>query len=252
MVQHAAAELIQALGAVAAAISLIRLGLAKRFPGLLSYLVFFVTINLVFGLQDSGSRLYFYSYVILEPLKCAVSIVAVRELFALTFEQYPGIRTAGRWATYTGVTVALSVSLLATLWGGGANGRSKLFYFELAQRCVVFTLALVIGALLCSLSVYPLHLSRNKLVSSSFFSALFLSDACRLFMDSLTPYLYDRYVDRTEAVFAFTCLLSWATLMKRENESPAPARLSFSNPREAHLLQQLTAFNRMVSRAARR
>jgi len=248
---HVTAELVQATGAVAAAARLISAGLRKRFPALLAYLVFLALINLVLGLENAQSLLYFYSWVILEPLKCVFSVIAVRELFALTFDHYPGIRTAGRWAMYAGVVFAASISIAATIWAGGVHGRSKIFYFEAFQRSVIFTLAFVIGAILWSLSRYPLHLQRNTLVSSACFSALFLGDACRLFIDSLADYLYNLPIDRTESVFACLCLLTWAALLKPEIET-TPARVSFPTPQEDHLLQQLNALNQLMTRAARR
>lgn len=247
---HVTAELIQAAGAVAASARLVSAGLRKHFLALLSYLVFLAVLNLVLGLENAQSLLYFYSWVVLEPLKCVFSVLAVRELFTLTFENYPGIRTTGRWAIYSGVTLAVSISLTATIWAGGAHGRSKIFYFEACQRWVMFTLAVVIGAILWSLSRYPLHLRRNTLVSSICFSALFLADACRLFIDSLAIYLYNLPIDRTESVFACVCLLTWAVLLKPDEI--IPTRITFSTPREDHLLEQLSALNQMMDRAARR
>src|SRR5438874_7521354 len=97
---HAATELILAASAAVAVVRLIQLNLAPQFPALFAYLAFLSAINLVFGLLNSGSPLYFWSYVVLEPLKCVFSIAAVGELFALTFNDYPGIRTVGRWVMY--------------------------------------------------------------------------------------------------------------------------------------------------------
>jgi hypothetical protein len=246
----AVADLFQSAAAAAAAARLIQLRLAGRFPALLNYLLYVALLNGVLGAQNHSTILYFYSYVILEPFKCAVGILAVRELFALIFDNYPGIRTAGRWGMYAGLTVAISISLLTTVWTGGARGRSKLFYFEVTQRWIVFILALVICAILWSLSRYPLHLGRNTMVSSAFFSAVFLADACRLFLDSLTQYLYNLNVDRPESYFEGLCFLTWAALL-RHAEDPMPERIKFSSPAEEHLLQQLAALNQLVTRASR-
>jgi hypothetical protein len=248
---QAAAELIHAAAAGVAVARLLQLRLARLYPALLSYVAFVALLNLALGLQNSDTLNYFYSYWFLEPLKCAVAVVAVRQLFAVIFDNYPGIRTAGRWAMYTGISIAVIVSILVTVWTGGANGRSKIFYLELWQRCIIFPLALVIIAILCCISRYPLHLGRNTLLSSAFFSAIFLSDALRLFLDSLTPYLYNLYVDRAESVFECIFLLTWAVLLKPQDDT-IPARAAFTTPREDHLLQQLAALNQMMARAARR
>lgn len=252
---HDAPDLIQAAAAGAAATRLIYLKLAKQFPALLAYLVFQAAINLGFGLLNDTAAPYFWSYIALEPLECVFSIFAVRELFSLAFYDYPGIRTVGRWVMYAGVALALTASLLLTrfFWSGAALGRahSRLFYLEVSQRSIVFTLAFVILTVLVFLSKYPLHLSRNTIVSSAFFSAFFLSEASQLLVDSLAPRLNIQYVDWAAGVFMSICLAGWATQLKPETQR-APKRITFSTPQEDHLLQQLNALNQMMSRAARR
>lgn len=251
MFQRVFAELIQATGAAVVAVQLIRLMLVKRFPALFGYLLLLVSMDLAFSGLDDRSNIYFYSYVLLEPLKSLLSILAVRELFALTFEKYPGIRTAGRWAMYAGLFLAVSISLAVSPWTGGTHGSHVLFYFEVAQRWVIFTLAITLGVILWSLSRYPLHLPANTLRSSLFFSSLFLCDAARLLIDSLMPNLHSPTVDTTQSVFSGLCLFAWASML-RPAEETLPAVVTFSTPREDYLLQQLTAFNRMMTRAARR
>lgn len=250
----ATTELVTAAAAAAVLGRLIHLNLARRFPAFWAYLVLVGIIYLSFGLLNPASDSYFWSYVILEPLKWILSIFAIRELFALTFHRYPGIRTIGRWTMYAGVALALAISLLAArlFWGGGARGRSAdLFYFEVSQRSVVFTLAFVIATILLFLSKYPLHLGRNTLVSSVFFSVLFLSEASQLLIDSLSPHLYSPYADWAEVIFIIVCLLGWAALLRPELAG-APERITFSTPKEDYLLQQLDALNQVMTRAARR
>ena len=141
---NAATELALAAAAAGAVARLIHLNRARDFPALVAYLVFFSCMNLGYGILNVSSALYFWSYIVLEPLECIFSIVAVRELITLTLNDYPGIRTVGRWVMYAGVALALGISLLLTgfFWAGGAVGRvhSHLFYFEVSQRSIVFTL----------------------------------------------------------------------------------------------------------------
>lgn len=251
---RAALELLQTVAAAATVARLIYLNLAKQFPALVAYLVFLAAIDLGLGLLDPRTVFYFGTYVVLESLKWIFSIVAIRELFALTFHRYPGIRSVGRWAMYCGVALALGISLVVTrfFWSGGVRGRSApLFYFEVSQRSVVFTLALVIVTILLSLSKYPLHLSGNTLVSCIFFSVLFLSEALRLVVDSIAPRLFSPHTDWTQAGFVAICLLGWAAMLKRETAAVQP-RITLSTPREDYLLQQLTALNQMMTRSARR
>jgi hypothetical protein len=249
-----AVELTIAAAAVAVVARLIYLNLASRFRALLAYLTFLAVVNCAFGLLNQASALYFWSYIAVEPLECLLGIFAVRELFALTFDNYPGIRSVGRWAMYAGIALALAISLLVTrfFWNGEIHGRSiHLFYFEVAQRSVVFTLAFVIFTILIFLSRYPLHLSRNTLASSVFFSVSFLSEASQLLVDSLAPQLNSHYVDWAGTIFIAVCLLGWAAILRPEAER-APERITFSTPLEDHLLQQLNALNQLMTRVARR
>jgi hypothetical protein len=252
---HAAPELIQSVAAASAATRLISLNLAKRFPALLAYLVFQSAINLGFGLLNRASKAYFWSYIILEPLECVFSVIAVRELLALTFHDYPGIRTMGRWVMYAGAMLALGISLFLTgfFWNGRAMVRADalLYYVEVSERSIVFSLAFVILTILIFLSKYPLHLSRNTIVSGAFFSVLFLSEASQLLIDSLAPQLYNLYVDWVGTVFISLCLFGWAAMLGPA-VGRAAAQIRFSSPHEDHLLRQLNSLNQLMTRSARR
>lgn len=244
-------EICQAGAAAIAAARLTSLRLGDTFPALLTYLVFDALTSLIFASLSPRSRAYFWVYIVSLVLEDAVSILAVRELVSLIFERYPGIRTLGRWTVYGGIVFAASTSLGAARFLSSAYPHRKwgLYYFQFAHRSVVFSLAIAIVAILFVLSKYPLSLGRNTYVSSAFFSAIFLSDALRLAIDSLTPQFFNHYADWTEAFIITGCLAAWAVMLRPE---PAPAaRVSFPTPVEERLLHQLDALNQLVTRAAR-
>ncbi len=230
------------------------LGLARQFPALLGYFLFVAVLESAWAVMEQSSRIYFWTYVLIEPLEYIFSILVVRELLTLMFDNYPGIRTVGRWAMYTGIVLSAGTSLALTkfFWSTGAKGRHKwgLFYLESTQRSIVFSLVVVILAILFVLSKYPLHLGRNTYVSCGFFSALFLSEAVRLLLDSTARVLYNNFADRTESIFIALCLGTWAFMLQ---PAAAPVtRVAYSTPQEDHLLQQLDSLNRLMSRAAKR
>src|SRR5579871_3592402 len=177
-----ATELSQAAAATIAVVRLFSLRLAPAFPALLVYLLFDATYSFVYALMSPKSLIYFWVYVFVSPLVSVISIFAVRELVALIFRNYPGIRTLGRWIIYGSITFAASVSLGAAKLASNKYPHRKwgLFYVQSVERSVIFSLAIAIVAILFVLSKYPLHLGRNTYVSSAFFSAVFLSDAVRL------------------------------------------------------------------------
>ncbi|HTA46876.1 MAG TPA: hypothetical protein VK789_30740 [Bryobacteraceae bacterium] len=247
-----ATELSQAAAATIAVARLISLRLATAFPALLVYLLFDAFYSYIYALISPKSGIYFWVYVSVAPLLSVISIFAVRELVTLIFQNYPGIRTLGRWVIYGSVTFAASISLAAAklINIGYPHKKWGLYYIQSVERSVIFSLAIAIVAILFVLSKYPLHLGRNTYVSSGFFGALFLSDAVRLLIDSLAPQFFNHYVDWTEAFIITACLAGWALMLRRQ---PAPvARVAFSSPDEDRLLQQLESLNQIMTRAARR
>jgi hypothetical protein len=250
-----AKDFVESAAATAAVGRLISLGLGKRYPALLAYISLLAISNFIYGGLDWKSELYFWTWLSLIPLECLFSILAVRELFALVFDNYAGIRTVGRWSIYVGIVLATGVSVILTgfSWSGAAQGRahSHFFYWELSQRSVVFALSVVIFTILFVLSKYPIDLTLNTRVCSVFFSALFLSEAVRLLIDSLAPKLQNYYVDWAESIFAALCLVGWAALLQPE-KAPIRARITFPTLHEDHLLKQLESLNQLMGRAARR
>jgi len=248
-----ATDFLQSVAAGGAAGRLIYLRLEKQFPALLSYFVYIAILTFAYGVMDRHSKLYFWTYVAVGPLENVFSILVVRELLTVMFDDYPGIRTVGRWATYISIVFAVGASLALTkfFWHSGPH-RAKwgIYYVEVSQRSIVFTLAVVILAILFVLSKYPLRLGKNTYVSVACFSALFLSEAVRLLLDSLAPHFYNHLVDGVEAILISACLASCALLLQPQT---APAtRVAFSTPQEEHLLQQLNSLNQLMSRAAKR
>jgi hypothetical protein len=247
-------ELVQSGAALAAVARLFYLNLARQFPVLLTFVAFVGLIDAAFGFQDSNSRGYYHTWLAVEPVVCILAILAVRELLTLTFADYPGIRTAGRWTMYGAVVFALAISLLLTrfFWARGAAGRAnslRLYFVEISKRSVFLSLAVVIVAILIFLSRYPLRLPHNVLTSSVFFSALFLSEATRLLIDTLTKSA-SRPVDWTESGFIVLCLVGWAVLLRRTGP-PGTERIHYSSVREDHLLRQLNFLNELMAGAAR-
>jgi hypothetical protein len=249
----AGAEYLEAIAASVAAAQLLRLSLAKKQPALLTFLLSTAVFYVALASFPQASMAYFWVYLVSLILSWVVSVYVVREMFELALVNYPGIRTAGRWTMYaaTGISVVVSLAITVFFGKGGYHGHSGLFYLESVNRSVLFTLAAVIASILVLLSRYPLHLHKNTYVSTSFFSAVFLSEAAEMLVDSLSLHLNVAWVDQTQILFAAVCLAGWA-LMLRPETTVAPARVSFENPAEQELLQQLESFNALLARVGRR
>jgi hypothetical protein len=227
-------------------------GLAKRFPAVLAYLVLQTAANFAYSILPPQSSTYFYTYFIFTPIEGILSIFAVRELVNLIFTDYPGIRTVGKWAIYAGILGAICVSSAMTLIWTNTYHHLKwgLYYLESAQRSLVFSLAVVIVAILFALSKYPLNLGRNTYLTCAFFGALFLGEAATLLIDSVAPKFYNDAADWSGALFMAACVGTWAFLL--EPQSAPITRVAFPKPEEDRLLEQLNALNQLMNRAARR
>jgi hypothetical protein len=258
MIAQFLSEFIQSAAAAFAVwrltrLRLTRLRLTRRFPALIVFLVFFAVSATVFAVVDYTTSLYYWLFIFYTPLQSILSIIAVRELFGLIFEDYPGIQTIGRWAMYAGIVLSVVSSLvIAVAFSQGGTGSNKrLFYTEVVQRYVVFGTAVVIATILVILSRYPLRPGKNTWYSILCFSAFFISEAARLLIDSLAFLLHIPAVDYTENVLTTVIFVVWASLLVPE---PAPklSRIHFSVTGEKHLTDQLESLNRLLGRAGER
>lgn len=128
------AEFLQATVACVAAGRLLRLGLAKRQPALLTFVL--ATALELFALASfpTASAAYFWIYLVSLVLNWLVSVYVVREMFTLALVDYPGIRTVALWAVYAATGTSITASLAFTfLWNGNPHGREGLFYAEFGQ-----------------------------------------------------------------------------------------------------------------------
>jgi hypothetical protein len=243
----------QAAAAAFAAARLLHFGLRRRYPILFSYLIVSTILSTIFSILSIKSRAYYWAYILAQPVSWCVAALAVREMFALIFKDYPGLQTAGRWSFYAALalSVAVSIVLAGTLHATNAPHAPQLVYILQLDRSIGFTLTVTIGILMLFLSRYPLHLDRNTYVASGFFSAMFLAAGAVKLLDSISKDLYFAYADNAEVTFAAVCFAGWG-LMLRAAAKPAPARPAANKPREAELLQQLESLNQILSRSSRR
>lgn len=244
--------LSEAAAAAFAAARLLHLRLWRRFPFLYSYLVVESLYEAVLSVLADGSKAYFWVYLVASPVIGCVAALAVREMFALIFRDYPGLRTAGRWALYGALTlpVGISLALVRAPWPGESPNTRRLFYELTFERSVHFTLAVIVVILMIFLSRYPLRLDRNTYVASGFFSALFLAQSSVKLIDSLSPHLFAHYVDYPQVAFTSLCFLGWGVML-RAASAPVSARPPANKPRETQLLQQLESLNNILARSVR-
>jgi hypothetical protein len=245
--------ILEAAAAAFAAARLLHFGLWRRFPALICYLLIASLRATLLSLVTERSKTYLWVYLVASPVICCVAALAVREMFALVFRDYPGLRTAGRWALNVALAVSVLVSLLILRapWPNESVNSRRLFYELVFERSITFSLATIIVILMIFLSRYPLRLDRNTYVASGFFSAMFLAQAIVRLIDSTSLRLLARYADYPEVGFTALCFLGCGLLLQAAG-AERPVRVAINKPRETELLQQLESLNSILSRSVRR
>lgn len=204
------------------------------------------------SLLPRGGPVYYYGYLTASLIDWITAALAVREMFALTFTDYPGLRTAGRWAFYAALAISLAVSVvIVMLVPHVVLPRNPLLYYQLIfDRSIDVALAVTIAVLMRFLSGYPLKLDRNTYVCSGFFSAVFLAGAAVKMLDSLSHHLAIPYIDNIEVGFTAACLVGWGAMLKASS-AISPPRATTGKAREIELLQRLESMNETLSRSLR-
>jgi hypothetical protein len=246
--------ILQAAAAAFAAARLLQLRLTSRFVFLFSYLAANVVFDLSLSTLPRNSHEYFWTFVVAAPTNWITASFAVYQMFSLIFCDFPGLRTAGRWALNCALAISIIVAaVILRAPQPHQSTRTIVLYYELVfDRSVHFGLAAIIIVLILFLSRYPLHLDRNTYVASGFFSAVFLAESVTRLIDSLSTALYANAVDTPEIAFVALAFAGWGLMLRAASAAPVPARPPANTLREAELLQQLEALNGILSRSVRR
>jgi len=75
------------------------------------YLIVSTVLSAVFSVLSVKSHVYYLAYIAAQPVAWCAAALAVREMFALIFRDYPGLQTAGRWALYVALGYPLRYPL---------------------------------------------------------------------------------------------------------------------------------------------
>ena len=246
-------QLLQAAAALTLAWRLLHFRLHREMRWMLAVQLWTAAYSIGAANISFPREVYKYFYLGVIPPLCIMSILAVRELFSLVFERYPGISTALRWAMYLSVGLSLVASLLLTGYLGYLPATGHLiFYTVTAERAISFSLALFILCILYFLSKYPLQLPRNFSVSAALFCVIFLTDTITLAL-AMFPKTFERgLLDLLQTGVVSVSLAIWAYRLQPGEDSCRPDPPKVSRHEETILLEQLQSFNRLLDKAVHR
>jgi len=223
----------------------------------------FFFASLVFALLRSaalfpfGTRnvTYYRIWVSTEPILWLSYILIVFELYSLVLKQYRGIYSIGRMFFFPAVAFATVISALTVLptMSGALATHPLRYYYSLAERGIVTSLAVFLLLLLAMVTWFPVPLSRNLLIHCSVYTAYFFAvNVIDLYWHlSGVEATYWRNMARYSV--ALGCYFCWAFFLSRSGEDrTASLRLGRSPLEEKRLLGQLEGLNATLLRTARK
>jgi hypothetical protein len=125
-----------------------------------------------------------------------------------------------------------------------------LTYYAIIERGVSFTLMLFLFLILAILSRFPIRLSRNVVVHSVVYSAMFMSSTVAMFLYTVARVRVRQMNAITMGITAL-CFVLWATLLSRQGEARQVSRGGTDPAYEEKVLAKLRALNQAMLRAGK-
>jgi len=198
---------------------------------------------------------YWYAvyFMATEGLLFVFYVLATLEVFSLVFQRFPGIHSLSRWVTAGALltaTLLAAVSLYPDVMAKPQMGPLEVFL--VAERGVLFGLAVLILLLGAFLAWFPVVLPRNVAVHSMLFSTYFLTKAAAILVRNISQTPMGQVSSIAILMISSVCMLLWIVLLRRAGEA---ATMVVGNPwsrtREEELVGQLRAINSTLAGAGR-
>ena len=250
-----ALEYLSVLANIAAVVRVVYARLYRVYPFFFGFLTVSLTLEIAAAVAGTKSRLFFYSYASLEPVRNLLYILVVWELFSVIFRNYAGLRSLSRWVMGAAAAIAPVGFVISLAARGSAYASHSRFVSNIVQfeRGVTMGLVVFILIMLYFISRYPIRLPRNSVALCLLYSVWFLIDAAVLLASSfLTPANGRVIVNVTQAFLEIGCYLGWAFLLSPSGEfRETRVRRDLSPDVEQSLIQELDAMNQALLRAGR-
>ncbi len=209
-----------------------------------------VCIPILFlNFHSPGYKLF---WEIFQPLSWVFSVWLILELYSLILEKHKGLATIGRWVQYVGFGLATLISVVVMMPQIREHSHSSIVGYYLAiERGVDCGMLIFLLVILFWLTQYPVPLSRNVLVHSFVYTALFFTNSVGMFAQIFLGVQLRQSADTVlTAIFAL-CPLAWAILLTPKGEEIRMRLLHFSPEDEERVLQTLESLNRTLLRVSR-
>lgn len=236
-----------------AGLKLWRTGLHRRYPALLAFLLPNPVLSL--GFLVSSVPTYVTYWKILQPFTWLFSVWVVLELYTVILERHKGLATFGRWMQYAGFAVSTLVSVVALLpqiRGGSNPADPVVVYYYAIERGVDCGMLVFLLVLMVWLTQYPIPLSRNVVIHSFAYTALFLSNSVGLFSQAFFGFELSRPVTLALTGVFGLCILTWLIFLNAKGEETRLTVMHFTPDQEERVLRQLETVNQALLKLSRR
>jgi len=189
---------------------------------------------------------YYRIWAATQPLIWLSYVLVVLELYRLTLGEYKGIYSLSLWFFYGGLVVSLTISALTVLptMSGPPAAFPLRYYYALAQRGFVTSLAFLLLLLMALVAWFAVPLSRNLLMHCSIYAAYFFTSNVIFLFWHLGPKANNYWSSVLQLLFAFLCCLSWVFFLTRRGEDRITSLRLKSDPlKERQLVDQLASLN---------
>jgi hypothetical protein len=240
-------QIIVVIGSGVTAARLYTSGLFRKYRFFFLFLLLNAAVTGLTLTMDVSSPAYYRIWIWTTPIQWLSYILVVLELYRLVFEQFRGLYSLGRWSLYASVVIGVALSAISL---GSARQAGWLTYYAIIERGVSFTLMLFLFLILAILSRFPIRLSRNVVVHSVVYSAMFMSSTVAMFLYTVARVRVRQMNAITMGITAL-CFVLWATLLSRQGEARQVSRGGTDPAYEEKVLAKLRALNQAMLRAGK-
>jgi hypothetical protein len=251
---------VSLLGSLLTAARLYTSGLYRRYRVFFAYILFRVPTAAYPLLIDLKSPVYFYIWVLTEPLVWMFYVWVVLELCRLVLEKHRGLYSLGKWAMYVGMAVSVTFSVLSVLAKFRAAppqrarslNTSIIWYFYAADRGVTFCLAIFLILMLLVLSRYPVRLSRNVVLHATLYTIFFLSNTLVMILSRVFGLELFTLADTALMGISALCIVAWLVFLTPKGEDVRVNIPHLAPENERRILYHLDALNSTLMRVSQK
>jgi hypothetical protein len=190
-------------------------------------LIWFLCIDVIRKLALLGTlcfphprSAYASVWILTEPVVWISYVLLVLDLYLMVLENYPGLKTVGRWVCLACLSFSVFMAVFFTLvCCRGHSGNSILSSYATVGGTLMSSLAVFMFVSLSLLASYPIAWSRNVVVHAGVCVLLIISGGVSYFLHCLDSARFSYAVNVPSQMVVILGLSAWLLLL-RPNDEP--------------------------------